>query len=128
MPPHPGSAPASGGAGVELGELVAGAVRSVVQAQDQLDEHARRRAADYLAAPEGSLALPPLHYAFTNVVVEIELSTTVVRETAGPAGRGPSLLCRPLDPTAVSLYGYQAASGTKVRIHLAPVGPLPPKT
>lgn len=118
--------PAAGA--VELGELVAGAIRSVIQAQDELDDHARRRAEEYLAAPPGALALPPLHYAFTSVAVEIELSTTVTRtETAVAGGSGSRLLCRPLDPTSVSLYGYQASSGTRVSVVLAPVGPLPPR-
>lgn len=53
--------------------------------------------------------------------MEIELSTTVVQTgTAVAGGDGSRLLCRPLDPTSVSLYGYQAASGTKVSIQLAP--------
>ena len=101
----------------ELGVLLAGAVRAVAEAQDVLDEHARERAAAYLAAPPGSLALPPLWYAFDSVSVDLELSSEAVR--TGSTGQ-TRLLCRTLNPLTVGLYGYAAAVGTRVRVSLAP--------
>src|SRR5947208_14373207 len=99
----------------ELGVLLAGAVQGVVSAQDALDEHARRRGEDYLAGPPGSLVLPPLWYAFDSVSIDIELSSEVVATATGSR-----LVCRTLNPTTVGLFGYSAATGTRVRLTLSP--------
>jgi hypothetical protein len=104
----------------ELGTLVAGAVEAVVRAQASLDEQARQRTEEYLEAPAGSLALPPLWYAFQSVSIEIQLSAAV-REVA----TGTSLVCRTVNPATVGLYGYEAASGMTVRVVIAPNGAIP---
>jgi hypothetical protein len=106
----------------ELGLLLAGAVQAVVEAQDALDEHARERAVAFAAEGPGSLALPPLWFAFETVSIDLELSSEVVR-TPPPAGIGPratQLLCRTLNPVTAGLFGYAAATGTRVRVALSP--------
>lgn len=123
---------------VELGSLLANTIGSVVEAQEQLDAYTMRRKQEFEAAPEGSLALPPLWYAFNQVAVEIELSATVrtsresteARTVAAPATAAaarPRLFCQTLNPTTVSLYGYQASAGLKVQVQLALRGVLPLK-
>ncbi len=115
------SAAGSGTRQSELGALLAGTVSAVAEAQDVLDDHARARAAEYAAAEPGSLALPPLWYAFDSASVDIELSTEVVRVTAAdgtPAGT--RLLCRTVNPVTVGVYGYHSAAGTRVRLTLTP--------
>ena len=79
----------SGTRQTELGALLAGTVTAVVEAQDLLDEHARERAAEYAAAEPGSLALPPLWYAFDEASIELELSTEAVRRDAHRGRPGP---------------------------------------
>ena len=81
--------------------------------------------------PEGGVALPPLWYTMSDVAIELELAASVTRvDTA--TGPGSRLDARLLNPTAVSLFGYTAASGLKVSLRLAPreaataVPPLPP--
>lgn len=96
---------------VELGDLLSGTVGAVVRAQEELDEHAQRRLEEIEGGPPGSTALPPLSYTFTNVALEIEMSASVA---------GSRLLCQTLDPGSVGLYGYQASSGLRVRLVLAP--------
>jgi hypothetical protein len=105
----------------DLGSLLAGAVRAVVEAQDVLDAHASDRAAAFAAEPQGGLALPPLWFAFDSVAIDIELSAEVAH-VSGPDG-GPDavrLLCRMLNPVTAGLFGYAAATGTRVRVELAP--------
>jgi len=102
----------------ELGALLAGAVAAVARAQDVLDQHAQARVAEYQASPPGSLAVPPLWYAFDSVSIDIELSAEVVRG-AGP-GASTSLICRTLNPVTVGVYGYSASAGTKIHLTLAP--------
>ena len=119
----------SGTQQTELGALLAGAVRAVVDAQDRLDEHARERAAAYAVAEPGTFAVPPLWYAFDAVGIDIELSTEVVR--TGSADGGPArteLMCRTVNPVTAGVYGYAAASGTKVSVTLAPQRVLPTPT
>jgi hypothetical protein len=105
----------------ELGVLLAGAVRAVVSAQDVLDDHARRLVEAYQSAPAGSPALPPLWYALDGVSLDIELSSEVVHTVASaerPAAT--QLVCRTLNPMTVGLYGYSAATGTRVHVSLSP--------
>jgi hypothetical protein len=120
------SAAGSGTRQTELGALLAGTVTAVVEAQDLLDEHARSRAAEYAAAEPGSLALPPLWYAFDEASIDLELSTEAVRVT--PADGGPArthLLCRTVNPVTVGVYGYRSAAGTRVRLTLTPQRVVP---
>jgi hypothetical protein len=115
---------------VELGDLLANTIGAVVQAQERLDAYTLARKETFEAAPAGSLALPPLWYLFNQVSVEMELSASVgaVARPGEPAAAAPHLLCRTLEPTAVSLYGYQAAAGLKVRVQMVPQGAVPIKT
>ena len=112
----------------ELGVLAAGAVRAVVTAQHALDEEARLRSEEYLAAPPGSLALPPLWYSFESVSLELAVSAVVGRTSTEPgaqAGAEPALWCRTVNPTTVGLYGYQAAAGMTVRFTIGPARVIP---
>ncbi len=88
---------------VELDQLLSGICRGLVSAQRELDR----------AAVE-----EPPWFVFRNTTVELELSTFVV-ETKGAE---PQLGVRPLDPVAVALRGHAAASGTRVRIEIEPLG------
>lgn len=115
----------------ELGALLVGAVDAVVGAQDALDAHARRRAAEYAASEPGSLALPPLWYTFDAVGIELELSSEVVRTRSAPdAAPVTRLLCRTVNPVTAGVFGYTAATGTRVRLTLVPqrmvAGPASP--
>jgi hypothetical protein len=114
-----------GGQQAELGELLAGAVRAVVDAQDVLDDHARAEATAFAAEPPGSLALPPLWFAFDSVSIEIQLSSEVVRRTAADGSRSSQLVCRTVNPFTAGVYGYSAATGTRVRVALAPQRMVP---
>lgn len=102
-----------------LGVLLATAVDGVVQAQTQLDRDALDRVALYMDTPEGGVALPPLWYTMSDVAIELELAASVTRVDT-VAGPGSRLDARLLNPTAVSLFGYTAASGLKVSLRLAP--------
>ena len=114
----------------ELGELLAGAVRAVVEAQGLLDDHARAGARAFADEPVGGLALPPLWFAFDAVSIEIEMSAEIVRRatTAGPPSS--RLVCRTVNPFTAGVFGYSAATGTRVRVDLAPqrvVPSVPPR-
>lgn len=110
----------------ELGALLAGTVRAVVDAQDVLDDHARQLALAYAAADPGSLALPPLWYAFDSVGIDIDLSTEVVRTVVAP-GEAPQtqLVCRTLNPVTAGVFGYSASTGTHVHVTLTPQRVVP---
>ena len=110
----------------ELGALLAGTVRAVVDAQDVLDDHARQLAQDYAAAEPGTLALPPLWYAFDSVGIDIDLSTEVVRASVAP-GEAPQtqLVCRTLNPVTAGVFGYSASTGTHVHLTLTPQRVVP---
>jgi hypothetical protein len=103
----------------ELGDLLGGTLQSVVEAQQRLDDDAQVRTQAWLDQGGDDLVPPPLWYTCRSVAIEVELSATVVRERAQP-DQAPAarLVCRPLDPVAVSLYGYRASSGLKVRLLL----------
>jgi hypothetical protein len=107
---------------IELAELVAGAVRALVDAQAALDEQARGRAEEYLHTPAGTLALPPVWYSFRDVAFELEMSASVRRHD-----EGSRLFCRTLNPVGVGLFGYQASSGMRVRMVLSRNGFIPVK-
>jgi hypothetical protein len=106
--------------GVEFGELLATTVGAVAQAQDQLDEYTRLRTEAYRAAPDGSVAVPPLWFAFNQVALELEMSATVAGGNTG----GGRLMCRTADPTMVGLYGHEASAGVRVKLLMGPRGPL----
>lgn len=110
----------------ELGALLAGTVRAVVDAQDVLDDHARQLASAYAAAEPGTLALPPLWYAFDSVGIDIDLSTEVVRSVVVP-GEAPQtqLLVRTLNPVTAGVFGYSASTGTHVHVTLTPQRVMP---
>jgi hypothetical protein len=119
--PAPSPAPASQQA--SLGTVLAEAVDGVVQAQRRLDQDAVDRATAYIGMPQGDLALPPLWYTFQQVNLELELAATMTRvsEARGPDKTGGVRFdCRLVNPAAVSLFGYAASSGFKVRLTLAP--------
>lgn len=110
----------------ELGALLAGTVRAVVDAQDLLDDHARQRALEFAAAQPDSLVLPPLWYAFDAVGIDIDLSTEVVRTRSAPDQPARTqLLCRTLNPVTAGVYGYAASTGTRVHLTLAPQRVVP---
>jgi len=96
----------------ELGALLAGTVRAVVDAQDVLDDHARQLAQEYAAAEPGTLVLPPLWYAFDSVGIDIDLSTEVVR-TVVTAGEAPQtqLLVRTLNPVTAGVVRLLGLNG-----------------
>jgi hypothetical protein len=105
--------------GVEFGELLSSTVGAVARAQRELDDQTLERSREYEAAPEGSLAVPPLWFTFNQVALELEMSATV----AGGQSGGGRLLCRTADPTMVGLYGYEASAGIRVRLLMGPRGP-----
>lgn len=109
---------------VELGKLLANTIGSVVRAQEQLDDYSSRRSRSYETAEAGTMALPPLWYTFSNVVVEMELAATVARK---PLDDNDYIMSQTLNPTSVGLYGYSASAGLKVRIEMAPQGIMPIK-
>jgi hypothetical protein len=106
---------------LELGELLGGAVKAVVDAQDILDQRAQALREIYLDTPAGSMIMPPLWFAFRDVEIALEMSATIARLQA----RQPRLVCRLLNPTSVGLYGYQASAGLKVSLKMGPAGHIP---
>ena len=102
----------------ELGDLLVGTAKAVVQAQNQLDAQARESVVQYLKLPDGELAIPPLWYTVKNASIEVELSATI---------SGSQLICRTLNPHNVSLFGYQASAGTRVRLLIGPAEVVPIK-
>lgn len=122
-----------------LAALLAEAVDGVVQAQRRLDQDAQERVTRYVATPQGGVALPPLWFGFSEVTLQLELAASVthittasIPEANGETPRsGVRLDCRLVNPAAVSLFGYRAASGFKVSLTLAPqdaagLRPVPP--
>jgi len=109
----------------ELGELLVGAVRAVVEAQDVLDDLARTEARAFADEPVGSLALPPLWFAFDAVSIEIQMSSEIVRRAGTDGSAASRLVCRTVNPFTAGVYGYSAATGTRVRVELAPLRVTP---
>ena len=115
---------------VELGNLLANTIAGVVSAQEKLDHYTEQRQQNYQNAEPGQFALPPVWYLFRHVSLEMELSANVatVALSDDPSEEGqPHLVCRTLDPTMVSLYGYQASSGMRVKVEMEPQGFVPIK-
>lgn len=103
----------------ELGDLLVGLARAVVRAQAELDAHAADLTTQYMALPDGTLALPPLSYAVNNATIDVEMAATI---------RNQALVCKLLDPTSVSLFGFQASAGTRVHLAIGPSGITPIKS
>lgn len=104
-----------------LGSLLAEVANGVTQAQRQLDEDAQARVTGYVNTPQGGITLPPLWYTFAEINVDFEMAARVTRIAKEPAGAtGVRLDCRLVNPLAVSLFGYSAASSFKVSLTLAP--------
>ena len=104
----------SAGAGNEsadLGQLLVGAVNAVLEAQDKLDGHAATRVEQAVLLPDGTLQLPPLWFTVEHASIEVHLAATV---------RKGRMQCRLVNPASVGLFGYAAASGTRVQLTLAP--------
>lgn len=130
MPPAAPVTPAPPAQQATLGTLLASAVEGVVQAQRRLDADALARVTAYVGTPQGKLVLPPLWFTFSEVSLQLELAPTLTRVgSRSAAGGGMRLDCRLLDPAAVSLFGYRAASGLTVSLSLVPreaAGAAPP--
>jgi hypothetical protein len=102
----------------DLGDLLAGTARAVLQAQDALDAHASQRVTEFVKVPDGEIAVPPVWYTIKNASIEVELSATI---------SDTRLVCQLVNPQNVSLFGYQASAGTRVRMLIGPSGALPIK-
>ena len=118
---------------VELGGLLANTVGAIVEAQERMDAYTLRRQRELDEAEGDAAALPPLWFVFDKVALEVELSASVraqaeLSPTVAPGARAqPRLFCQTLNPTAVSLYGYEASAGLKIRLQLGPRAVPPPK-
>jgi hypothetical protein len=111
-----------------LAALLTEAVGGVVQAQRRLDADALQRVTQFVATPQGELALPPLWFTFQEATLTLEMSASITRiqpRTARSASAPGEvqLNCRLLNPAAVSLFGYTASSGLKVELRLSPKDP-----
>lgn len=100
----------------ELGDLLCGLARSIVRAQDELDQHASRQATQYVQLPSGTLAMPPLWYTVKNAVVEVAMAGVL---------QSQQMICRLVNPAGVAMYGYEASSGVRVRISIGPSAVAP---
>ena len=115
---------------VELGNLLSNSIADVVRAQENMDLYTEKRQQAYQNAEPGEFAIPPVWYLFRRVSIEMELSASVaaiaLSDDVSEEGQ-PHIVCRTLDPTMVSLYGYQASSGMRVRVEMEPQGFVPIK-
>lgn len=94
-----------------LGDLLASTVAGVVRAQSVLDARAAEQAAAHAALPENAPNPPPLAFHVRSARIEVAMAATF---SAG------TLVCRLVNPHSVSLFGYQAASGTSVAMVIEP--------
>lgn len=108
----------------ELGALLGGVVKGVVEAQEKLDDYARSQRARALATPVGEVIVPPLWYTFQRVAVDLELSA----DLSSRGSDAPRLRCRTLSPAMLGLYGREAAANVRVRVLVAPSGPVHAQT
>jgi hypothetical protein len=100
-----------------LASLLCEAVAGVLRAQAELDRDALSRVTQFVQTPQGGLSLPPLWYSLTQVDLSFEMAASVSIDANSHTAR---LDCRLLNPTLVSLFGYNASSGLKVALRLAP--------
>jgi hypothetical protein len=116
---------------VDLSDLLVSTVDAVVKSQERLDAYTQQRQAIYDTTPDGELAIPPLWFAISSVAIELELSTTFTHQTRvneqGEVEQQSRMFCKPLNPLAVGLFGYQASAGLRVRLQMGPRGVLPIK-
>jgi hypothetical protein len=116
------SPPPATGQQAALASLLVNSVEGVVAAQRALDRDALGRVTGFVGTPHGELALPPLWYTFQQVRLTLEMTASVTRLAPRSAGSNDVRLdCRLVNPAAVSLFGYAAASGLKVELTLGPV-------
>jgi len=115
---------------VPLSQLLGGIIDGLLRAQDQLDRHAAQQATQFADTPAGTLAMPPLWFAFRDVRVDLEMSASVAAaEPQGAAKKDDRVfLCRLVNPASVSLFGYQASAGLRISLQLGVMGAVPMKT
>lgn len=101
-----------------LADLLTGTVKAIAQAQAALDAAANQENTQFADLPDGALVVPPLRLAIQNATVELEMSAAVSAQ---------ELQCRLLNPHQVALFGYQAASGLRVRLTVGSNGVAPIK-
>jgi hypothetical protein len=106
-------------ANVGLDELLGGIARGLGSAQRELDQAALQTSDTAIELPAGTLHLRPLWYLFARTTVELELTSFVAAPQRGAPAR---FECGPIDPLSVALRGHAEASGTRVRIEIAPLG------
>jgi len=106
---------------IDLGTLLGTTVDAIIKAQDALDNRALRQKTVFQETPSGTIALPPLWFTMSNVVVELEMSAAI------STSEDTRLMCRTVNPAMVGLYGYQASAGMRVRMQIGPSGMLPIK-
>lgn len=97
----------------ELGDLLSGVVRGIVQAQGVLDQAAAQAATQYVNTPDGQLSLPPLWYTVKSAEVDVQMSATV---------QNGEFICRLTNSSSVALFGYQASAAARVRLVIGPNG------
>ena len=118
------SPPPTTGQQAALASLLVNAVEGVVGAQRALDRDALARVTGFVQTPQGELALPPLWYTFQQVKLTLEMTASVTRlEARSAASNDVRLDCRLVNPAAVSLFGYAAASGLKIELTLGAADP-----
>lgn len=116
-----------GNQAAELSELLSTTIGSVAQAQEKMDDYTQAKRELYEQAAEGSFALPPLWYVFSNIEIEMELSASVSHTVDKSGQTKPHIISKTLNPQSVGLYGHHASSGLRVRVHMTPKGFLPIK-
>jgi hypothetical protein len=130
-----------GSAGAALSEAplsrVLGSVADgLIAAQSRLDARAAESATIFAETPAGTLAMPPLWYAFRDVRVELEMSASVaamgkaqgvVSDPSSASDGSGELQCRLVNPASVSLFGYAASAGLRITMQLGVMGAQPIK-
>lgn len=96
---------------IEMGDLLVHSARSVLRAQQELDEFAVKQRDTYINTPNETFAMPPLWYTIQNVGIELEFSSEIATESFQP-----QLICRLVNPAAVALFGYRAVAGSRVSV------------
>ncbi len=108
---------------IELGQLLANTIESVVSAQEKMDDYTERRRQHYEDTPRGQFALPPLYYVFNRVQLDLELEARVDTSWMGQ----PRMLANTLNPATVALHGREASASLRVSIEMTPKGFVPVK-
>lgn len=103
---------------VGLEDLLGALARGIVAAQRGMDQAALSTPESGVILPAGEIRLRPTWFVFARTTLDLEFSTFV----STSAGGAPRLQCRPLDPAAVALRGYAAASGARLHIEIEPLG------